>query len=192
MWPCGSSGARVATKALIAGALAILALPGCSPAAPVGSPPSGTPAGPALTASPTPGPTASPSPSPVLSAFVPSGVGLWTSSRALVVGALTDPVCQNAGTCTGGLVERSVDGGRTWSVVDRTVAIYAVATEGSEVAWVVTACPQTTAAGCGIARTSNGGTTWVTTPNPGVTLTSLAPVSASAAWAVSGWFGAAP
>jgi photosystem II stability/assembly factor-like uncharacterized protein len=126
----------------------------------------------------------------------PDGVAFWDAERGLLVATLATPACIGGSTvCPGGLVERTGDGGRTWQVVDRVgKPLDAVAVGGTGVAWVTSArCAPASPDACGSSHllvTSNSGNTW-STVSPRVPVTSVAPVSATAAWAVAGASGAA-
>ena len=120
----------------------------------------------------------------------------WTAERGLLVATLTTPECRSGSTsCPGGVIEQTVDGGRTWQVIDRTKApLDGVAVTGNDVAWVTSGwCGAASPNACRsslLLRTTDGGATWtqVTTGTP---VTSVAPVSATTAWAVAGASGAA-
>jgi len=122
--------------------------------------------------------------------FQPDGIGFWTSERGLLVGTMTTPACLSGyQTCPGGVIERTVDGGDTWQVVDQVSGpLNAIAISGTDVAWVTVArCGAASSDACaasGLMRTSDGGSTW-TDVLPSASVTSVSPVSASTAWAVA-------
>jgi hypothetical protein len=124
----------------------------------------------------------------------PVGASFWDAKRGLLIAV---PGCSAGGAaCTGGVIERTADGGRTWQSVDRVVAsLTAVAVAGSQVGWV-----SETAPGCGagglcqasiLLVTADGGAIWTTVASH-TPVGSVSPVSATSAWAVAGIAGATP
>jgi photosystem II stability/assembly factor-like uncharacterized protein len=167
---------------VLVGCLAVALLAGCGSSVRPRSTPTST--------SPTSAtPTASPAPDP-------SGVSFWDAQEGLLVATVTTPAClSGSAVCPGGVIERTTDGGRTWQVVDRIDApLDAVATAGGGVAWVTAArCSPGSPDACRSDRlleTSDGGITWEQVI-PVTAVTSIAPVSATTAWAVAGARGAA-
>jgi photosystem II stability/assembly factor-like uncharacterized protein len=126
----------------------------------------------------------------------PDGVAFWDADDGLLVATLTTPACTDGtSVCPGGLVERTRNGERTWQVVDRTNRpLDAVGATGGGVAWVTSGrCGPASPDACGSSRllvTSDGGSTWATVGSQAL-VTSVAPVSATAAWAVAGASGMA-
>jgi hypothetical protein len=122
--------------------------------------------------------------------LVPVGAAFWDAQRGLLVAT---PACDSStGVCPGGLIERTGNGGKTWQVVDRVSAsLTAVASAGSDVAWVSETGGSSCGAGPGscmastLLLTIDGGTTWraVSSLTPVV---SVSPVSRTTAWAVAG------
>jgi len=122
--------------------------------------------------------------------LVPVGVAFWDTQRGLLVAT---PACDSsAGVCPGGLIERTGNGGKTWLVVDRVSAsLTAVASAGSDVAWVSEAGGSSCGAGAGsclastLLLTTDGGTHW-TVVSSLTPVASVSPVSRTTAWAVAG------
>lgn len=122
-------------------------------------------------------------------AFEPDGVAFWNADSGLLVGTVTTPRCRaGSAACPGGLIERTTDGGRRWRVIYRVgVPLDAVAVAGRGVAWVTTGrCGPASPDACGsrlLLVTADGGRHWARA-RPGIAVTSLSPLSATAAWAV--------
>ncbi len=128
--------------------------------------------------------------------FEPDGIAFWTVEQGLLVGTNTTPACR-AGSepCASGLIERTADGGSTWQVVDEVPGpVNAVSIAGANVAWVTVArCGPGSPNACGssiILKTTDGGSTWSEVLSR-TSVTSIAPVSGTIAWAVAGASGAA-
>jgi photosystem II stability/assembly factor-like uncharacterized protein len=149
----------------------------------------GQSASPSLHATPVPSaPLATTAPTP--RSLVPDGAAFWDAQRGLLVAT---PACTTGGSaCPGGLIERTSDGGKTWHVVDRVPAsLLAVALAGGDVGWVSEEGGSNCGAGPGsctastLLLTTDGGTTWraVSSQTPVI---SVSPISATAAWAVTG------
>ena len=125
----------------------------------------------------------------------PDGVAFWDAEDGLMVATLTTPACvDGTSACPGGLVERTRNGGRTWQVVDRAnKPLDSVAVAPGGVAWVTSGrCGPASPNACGSSQilvTSDGGSKWATVTSRTL-VTSVAPVSATAAWAVAGASGA--
>jgi photosystem II stability/assembly factor-like uncharacterized protein len=127
---------------------------------------------------------------PTPRSLVPDGAAFWDAQRGLLVAT---PACTTGGSaCPGGLIERTSDGGKTWHVVDRVSAsLLAVALAGGGVGWVSEKGGSNCGAGPGsctastLLLTTDGGTIWraVSSRTPVV---SVSPISATAAWAVTG------
>ena len=122
--------------------------------------------------------------------LAPNGAAFWDSQRGLLVAT---PACNSStGICPGGLIERTIDGGKTWQIVDRVAAgLTGVALGGGGVAWVSEAggsgcgngagsCPAST-----LLITADGGTKWTAVSSLTPVL-SVSPVSTTTAWAVAG------
>lgn len=130
-------------------------------------------------------------PTVVGTGVAPEAVSFWNTQRGLLVSTLTTPACEmGSALCRGGLIERTVDGGRSWQVVDQvSVPLDAVRVTGSDVAWVSSGrCDSASANGCGsslLLVTSDGGTSW-SPVTPSQAVTSVTPVSRDTAWAVAG------
>lgn len=129
---------------------------------------------------------------PASTAPYPDGAAFWDAQQGLLV---VTPACEGGDNpCQGGIIERTRDAGKTWQVVDRvSLSLSAVAVAGSGVAWVSEA-----RSGCGAGPGScavstlllapDGGTTWTDVAS-GRPVTSVAPASASTAWAIAGLAG---
>jgi hypothetical protein len=132
----------------------------------------------------TPG-SAKKTPVGVTSQFEPTGVALWSTETGLLVGTMTTTACSSgAKPCPGGRIERTVDGSRTWQVVDRTdLPVTALAVVGTTEAWVSLGGCARTCANTHLLLTDDSGQRWhaVTTTIP---VSSISPLSARSAWAV--------
>lgn len=123
-------------------------------------------------------------------------MAFWNAERGLLVATLTTPSCRSGSTtCPGGVIERTVDGGRSWQVIDRVkIPLDAVAAAGNDAAWVTSGrCGAASPDACDsslLLLTTDGGATWSRVA-PHTPVTSVAPVSATSAWAVAGPSGAA-
>lgn len=121
----------------------------------------------------------------------PDGVSFWDAKNGLLVATVTTPACvSGSAACPGGVIERTADGGRSWQVVERVdAALNAVTTAGAGVAWVSEArCAAASPDACSSERllqTSDAGLTWRQII-PATPVSSLAPISATTAWAVAG------
>jgi len=128
--------------------------------------------------------------------FEPDGVAFWNVDQGLLAGTNTTPACRSGSQpCPSGLIERTTDGGSTWQVVDEVPGpVNAVEVAAAGVAWVTAArCGSGSPNACAsstILKTVDGGSTW-SELSPGIAVTSVAPVSGSIAWAVTGASGAA-
>ena len=116
-------------------------------------------------------------------------------ARNLMVATLTTPAClDGTAACPGGLIESTRNGGRTWQMVDRAKEpLDSVAVAPGGVAWVRSGrCGPASPDACGSSQilvSSDGGSRWVTVRSR-TPVTSVAPLSATAAWAVAGASGA--
>lgn len=121
----------------------------------------------------------------------PDGVSFWDAKNGLVVATVTTPACvSGSAACPGGVIERTADGGLSWQVVERAdAALNAVTTAGDGVAWVSEArCAAASPDACSsdrLLQTSDGGITWKQII-PATPVSSVAPISATTAWAVAG------
>lgn len=178
-------------KTLMAGCVSVALLAACSSSVR----PRSTPAAPRPTSTTTAEPTTSTTISGSTS-VTPEGVAFWTAQEGLIVATLATPAClRGAAVCPGGLIERTTDGGQTWKVVDQVdTPLDAVTTAGNGVAWVTAGrCGPASPDACGsegLLETADGGTTWKRVV-PTIGVTSVAPISATTAWAVAGAGGAA-
>lgn len=120
----------------------------------------------------------------------PDAVSFWNAREGLLVATVSTPAClSGAAACPGGLIERTADGGRTWQVADRVdIPLGAVATAANGVAWVTAGrCGSGSPDACTSERlleTADGGTTWERVVGT-TAVTSVAPISATTAWAVA-------
>ena len=146
-----------------------------------------------LRPTPTTSPSLSPAPTSTLppatsTPAYPISAAFWDAQHGLLI--LTPGCMSSDNTCPGGVIERTDDAGKTWHQVDRTSAsLSAIALSGNGGAWV-----SESGSGCGAGGnctastfllTSDGGTTWadVSSRTP---VDSVAPVSATTAWALAG------
>jgi photosystem II stability/assembly factor-like uncharacterized protein len=161
-------------------AMASLSLVGCSPA--IVQPTSRATISAATSPTSAPTAAAATAPYPVSAAF-------WDTQHGLLIVTAACPGGDN--TCSGGVIERTDDAGKSWHVVDRVSAsLSAVAVAGSQAAWVSVA-----GSGCGAGPgscaastflvTTDGGTKWaeVSSRTP---VTSVSPASATTVWALAG------
>lgn len=123
--------------------------------------------------------------------FEPDAVAFWTTTTGLLVGTLTTLSCRSGQTpCPAGLIEKTTNGGRTWSVVERvTGPLDNVSVVGNKFAWVTRArCGPASPNACGtksLLLTSDAGKHW-SQVKADIPITSISPVSAATAWAVAG------
>ncbi len=122
----------------------------------------------------------------------PDGIAYWGPKHGLLVATITTPACLvGTSRCPGGLIETTDDGGRTWRVVDHVdVPLNAVAVSGDDVAWVTSGRCTSPASpdGCDsslLFLTTDRGKSWEKVRSH-IPVTSVSPVSATTAWAVSG------
>ena len=124
-------------------------------------------------------------PTTIRTVFEPTGVAFWTADRGLLVGTLTTAACSSNPTSCRGMIERTVDGGRSWQVVERTRwAATDVAVVGSTVAWVsLESCGELKCSATHLLVTDDGGQQWRAVA-ASVQVSSVSPISANSAWAV--------
>jgi photosystem II stability/assembly factor-like uncharacterized protein len=121
---------------------------------------------------------------------VPEGIAFWSASRGLLIAHVTTPGNLSGDkVCVGNVIERTLDGGRSWNVVDRVAApLNAVAVTGGKVGWVTSGgdCQNPDASGSRhLLLTTDGGRSWRQVES-NVSVASPSPVSATVAWAVKG------
>jgi photosystem II stability/assembly factor-like uncharacterized protein len=120
----------------------------------------------------------------------PEGIAFWDARNGLMVETLATATCvSGSGSCPDGLIERTTDGGQSWTMVDRlAVPLDAVAVAPRGVAWVTSApCYDESPNYCVSRRlfvTSDGGASWrrISSSTP---VNSVSAVSAEVAWAVA-------
>jgi photosystem II stability/assembly factor-like uncharacterized protein len=120
----------------------------------------------------------------------PEGIAFWSASRGLLIAHVTTPGEQSGyKACAGNVIESTLDGGRSWNVVDRVAApLNAVAVTGSQVGWVTSGgdCQNPDASGSRhLLLTTDGGRSWRRVESS-VAVASPSPVSAAVAWAERG------
>jgi photosystem II stability/assembly factor-like uncharacterized protein len=124
-------------------------------------------------------------PTTIRTVFEPTGVAFWTADEGLLVGTMETAACSSNPMSCRGMIERTVDGGRSWQVVDRTSwAAADVAVVGSTVAWVsLQSCGKLECSATHFLVTADGGRQWRAVASR-AQLGSLSPISAESAWAV--------
>ena len=119
----------------------------------------------------------------------PDGIGFWNRHQGLLVETVTTPACRaGSSRCRGGQIDSTTDGGRTWTATDRVpVPLKAVATAPGGAAWVETGrCGAASPDACTsslLLVSADGGRRWWEV-HSAESVTSVSPVSSTAAWAV--------
>lgn len=150
----------------------------------------------ALGSAPSPGtvPTTTPSPQSSSAATAarllePDGIAFWNRHQGLLVETVTTPACRaGSSRCPGGHIDSTTDGGRTWTATDRVpVPLKAVATAPGGAAWVETGrCGAASPDACTsslLLVSADGGRRWRKV-HSAESVTSVSPLSSTAAWAV--------